>query len=167
MHLARSKPPCCTWREKPRSFGPGSDRPCSNPRAADTLPAPGTTAAADASRTRRAPAALVAALDEEIATQERLAAVGDARGFVESDRRFHRLLVAATGNEILVALHDSLRDRQARMGLSALSADDDRGAEIVAEHRALAAAIAAGDPGAADLLTTHLERTRTLLRARR
>lgn len=118
-------------------------------------------------RIGRASAALVAELEAEISAQERLAADGDARGFVESDRRFHRLLVAATGNAILVALHDSLRDRQARMGLTALSADDERGAEIVAEHRALAMAVAAGDPGAPDLLTAHLERTRTLLRARR
>lgn len=125
------------------------------------------SAAASGPPARNAPAALVAALEEEIATQERLAADGDARGFVESDRRFHRLLVAETGNAILLALHDSLRDRQARMGLTALSADDERGAEIVAEHRALAAAVAAGAPGAADLLTSHLERTRTLLRARR
>jgi DNA-binding GntR family transcriptional regulator len=125
--------------------------------AADAPPAHGAPA----------PAALVAALEEEIAAQTRLAADGDARGFVESDRRFHRLLVAETGNTILLALHDSLRDRQARMGLTALSVDDERGAEIVAEHRALAAAVAAGSSGAADLLTSHLERTRALLRARR
>lgn len=118
-------------------------------------------------RVGRASAALAAGLQAEIAAQERLAADGDARGFVESDRRFHRLLVEATGNAILLALHDSLRDRQARMGLTALSADDDRGAEIVAEHRALAAAVAAGDPAAGDLLAAHLERTRQLLRARR
>lgn len=118
-------------------------------------------------RIGRAPAALVAELETEIAAQERLAAAGDARGFVESDRRFHRLLVAATGNTILVALHDSLHDRQARMGLTALSADDERGGEILAEHRALLAALAAGSPDAGPLLAAHLERTRTLLRAGR
>ncbi|MBB4662800.1 FCD domain-containing protein [Conexibacter arvalis] len=118
-------------------------------------------------RVGRAPSSLVARLEAEIAAQERFAAAGDARGFVESDRRFHRLLVEATGNAILLALHDSLRDRQARMGMTALSAADERGAEIVAEHRALAAAVAAGDPAAGELLAAHLERTLALLRARR
>lgn len=114
----------------------------------------------------RAPAALVAQLEVEIAEQERLAEAGDARGFVEADRRFHRLLVAATGNEILVALHDSLRDRQRRMGVVALSADGDRIGEIREEHRAIAAAVAAGDPAAGELLAAHLGRTLALLRRR-
>ena len=34
----------------------------------------------------------------------------------EADRAFHRALVAGTGNEILLSLYDSLRDRQRRMG---------------------------------------------------
>ena len=114
-----------------------------------------------------APPPLVAALEDEIAEQERLATAGEARGFVDSDRCFHRLLVEATGNAILLALHDSLRDRQSRMGLTALSADGDRTREIVAEHRALLAALAAGDPRAGALLADHLERTRALLHARR
>jgi DNA-binding GntR family transcriptional regulator len=114
-----------------------------------------------------ASAALVMALEAEIAAQERLAAAGDARGFVDSDRRFHRLLVEATGNAILLALHDSLRDRQSRMGLTALSADGDRTGGIVAEHRALVTALAAGDAEAGALLAGHLERTRALLHARR
>lgn len=115
----------------------------------------------------RAPAALVAQLEEAIAAQERFAAEGDARGFVESDRQFHRLLVAATGNEILLALHDSLRDRQSRMGLVALAADADRMDQIREEHHALAAAVAAGDPRAGELLADHLGRTLALLRGRR
>src|SRR5215207_7932836 len=39
----------------------------------------------------------------------------EGREFVEADREFHRTLVAGTGNEILLALYDSLRDRQRRM----------------------------------------------------
>ena len=35
---------------------------------------------------------------------------------MEADRAFHRALVAATGNAILLGLYDSLRDRQRRMG---------------------------------------------------
>jgi len=118
-------------------------------------------------RVGRATPALVRELEAEIARQRQLAAAGDARGFVDSDRRFHRLLVAATGNAILLALHDSLRDRQRRMGLEALSGEGERMREICDEHDALAAAVAAGDERAGALLTAHLERTRELLRRRR
>lgn len=101
-----------------------------------------------------------------VAEQERLASAGDALGFVEADRRFHRLYVEAAGNPILLALHDSLRDRQSRMGLAALGRDAARTQQILAEHRALAAAVDARDAGAArSMVTEHLQGTRRLLRA--
>ena len=57
--------------------------------------------------------------------------------FVEADRAFHRMLVAGTGNDILLSLYDSLRDRQRRMGrVSTRTAE--RKTSIVAEHRELA-----------------------------
>ncbi|MDO8211074.1 GntR family transcriptional regulator [Conexibacter sp. CPCC 206217] len=115
----------------------------------------------------RAAPGLIAQLQAEIERQERLAARGDARAFVVSDREFHRLLVAATGNQVLLTLHDSLRDRQSRMGLVALAADADRVREICAEHRALLTALAAGDPAAGDLMTAHLQRTLALVRRER
>jgi DNA-binding GntR family transcriptional regulator len=99
-----------------------------------------------------------------IATQERLAAAGDGPGFVEADREFHRLFVAAAGNPILLQLHDSLRDRQGRMGLAAISRDARRTAEIVDEHRELAAAVDARHPTRAmELIDRHLEGTLRLL----
>jgi DNA-binding GntR family transcriptional regulator len=115
----------------------------------------------------RASDALVAELEASIARQERFARRGDARAFVEADREFHRLLVAETRNDVLIALHDSLRDRQARMGLAALSAVADRVREIGEEHRALVAALAAGEPAASELLVAHLQRTLALLRRER
>src|SRR4051812_5302309 len=39
----------------------------------------------------------------------------EGAAFVESDRAFHRALVAGTNNAILLSLYDSLRDRQRRM----------------------------------------------------
>ena len=53
-----------------------------------------------------------------IARQEDLAARDATPAFVEADREFHRIFVAAAGNPILLALYDSLRDRQSRMGSS-------------------------------------------------
>lgn len=103
-------------------------------------------------------------LDDAIDQQAALAAQGLEREFVEADREFHRLVVAAAGNDILVQLHDSLRDRQSRMGLAALARDEHRTRQILDEHRALAAAVGAHD---ADLARTivdrHLQHTLGLL----
>lgn len=107
---------------------------------------------------------LAGGLADEIARQERLAARGRARDFVEVDRRFHRLVVAAAGNPILLQLHDSLRDRQSRMGLAAIARDAGRMEQILAEHRDLADAITARDRDRAlALIDAHLHGTLVLL----
>ena len=75
---------------------------------------------------------------------------GDAREasrgaeLVDADRAFHHLLVAGTGNTILLALYDTLRDRQRRMARVSTGTPE-RKARIVDEHRALAAALAEGE----------------------
>lgn len=100
-----------------------------------------------------------------IVRQEGYAARGDIVAVVEADREFHRVYVAAAGNPILLALHDSLRDRQSRMGLAALARDAHRLAQILAEHRALAAAVDAGDEELARVrIDEHLQTTFALLR---
>lgn len=105
-------------------------------------------------------------LDAAIVRQRALAGPEHSREFVEADREFHRLLVEAAGNPILLQLHDSLRDRQSRMGLVALARDDDRTRQILEEHAGLAAAIAAGDAGQAlSLVDRHLQSTLVLLRS--
>jgi DNA-binding GntR family transcriptional regulator len=113
----------------------------------------------------RARTDLGGAPEEVIARQEALAAAGDAPGFVEADRAFHRVFVAAAANPILLALHDSLRDRQARMGLAALARGTHRTQQILLEHRALVDAVAARDEEAAHrLVGEHLGATLALLR---
>jgi DNA-binding GntR family transcriptional regulator len=103
-------------------------------------------------------------LDAAIREQEALAAQERGREFVEADREFHRLVVAAADNEILLQLHDSLRDRQSRMGLAALARDEDRTGQILKEHRALAAAVTARDEeGARSIVDRHLHGTLALL----
>lgn len=110
-------------------------------------------------------AAVVGQLEAVLQRQEALIEAGDDDGFVEADREFHRVLVAATGNSILLDLHDSMRDRQTRMGLTAIARDEDRMREILGEHKAIVAAIGSEDPDAAGkLLEAHLGRTLDLLR---
>lgn len=102
---------------------------------------------------------------QAIARQEELATRHDERNFVEIDREFHRIYVAAAGNPILLQLHDSLRDRQSRMMLAALARDADRLQQVLDEHRALADAVVAGDAELArDVLAEHLNGTLKLLR---
>jgi DNA-binding GntR family transcriptional regulator len=99
-----------------------------------------------------------------IESQEALAVAGDMAAFVESDREFHRIFVAAAGNPILLQLHDSLRDRQSRMGAVAISRDTGRIPEILDEHRKLADAVLARDVDLARrVIDRHLEKTLSLL----
>jgi DNA-binding GntR family transcriptional regulator len=104
-------------------------------------------------------------LAESLARQQKLAKRRTWRDFVEADREFHRIFVANAGNSILLALHDSLRDRQSRMNLVALSRDADRLRQILEEHRALVDAVNANDlRGARKIVTQHLQGTLLLLR---
>lgn len=100
-----------------------------------------------------------------IAAQKEHASAKDVVAFVDADREFHRIFVAATGNAIVLQMHDSLRDQQNRMGIAALSRSDDRTARILKEHRAIVKAVTKGDPAAAEkLIERHLEETHRLLR---
>jgi DNA-binding GntR family transcriptional regulator len=99
------------------------------------------------------------------AEMERLAAAGDVPGFFELNRRFHRLLVAASGNTKLEAVHAQLIAQMGR--LMSRSAELRGGLErSAAEHRALVAAIDAGDAArSAMLLEEHIEVPQRLLDA--
>lgn len=102
---------------------------------------------------------------EVIARQEELAARENWREFVEADREFHRLFVAAAGNPILLQLHDSLRDRQTRMNLAALVRTTGRDRQVLAEHRVWADAVDDRDLDAAlAIVDEHLGATLALLR---
>lgn len=98
------------------------------------------------------------------------AAALDVVGYTAADRNFHATLVAAEGNQILIKLYASLRDRQLRMGAANLLSPDgvvdtDRMARTIADHRAIADAIGAGDLPLAERLTTdHLANADRVLR---
>lgn len=101
---------------------------------------------------------LSARLAGALAMLEQAASDGDVAAYVAADRDFHAAIVAAAGNSILIKLYGSLRDRQLRMGAANLLgegglADSARTRRTIADHSAIADAIAAEDLDAAVTLT--------------
>jgi DNA-binding GntR family transcriptional regulator len=85
--------------------------------------------------------------------------------FIECDREFHRVIVRAAGNPVLGSFYESLRDRQLRMGLEAITTSAQRIRTILAEHIAIVDAVRAGDAeGASAAMTAHLSNTLSTLR---
>jgi DNA-binding GntR family transcriptional regulator len=70
---------------------------------------------------------------------------GDPIAMMAADRAFHAAVVDAAGNRILADLYHRLRDRQMRMGVTAFRLSPDRMGQALEEHRALLAALRAGD----------------------
>jgi DNA-binding GntR family transcriptional regulator len=106
-----------------------------------------------------------ARLREALGTQRKLRKSPES--FTEADREFHGLLVAATGNRVLVDLYAALRDRQLRMGVTALLRDPQRLDGILEEHSRLAEAVATGRRDEAlACVTQHLHGTEEALRHR-
>ena len=90
----------------------------------------------------------------------------DPVAFIECDRRFHRTLVEAAGNPVIASFYESLRDRQVRMGLQAVTASKNRAARVLAEHWAITDAVRDLEPdAAAAAVTRHLDSTRAILLA--
>jgi len=88
----------------------------------------------------------------------------EALQYRETDRLFHKAIVAATDNTLIEAFYQSLRDRQLRMGFAALGHAEGRVEHSHSEHRAIARAIAAGDPDeAAELVRSHVSKNRAAL----
>jgi DNA-binding GntR family transcriptional regulator len=109
-------------------------------------------------------AELAVTLREAIAKQER-SLRANGTDFIVGDREFHRAIVAANGNPILLRQYDALRDRLQRIAATAVARDPTRIAAFIAEHREIADAIERGDGrGAADLTAAHLRRAHELAR---
>jgi DNA-binding FadR family transcriptional regulator len=88
--------------------------------------------------------------------------------FTVADRDFHRAIVAAHGNEILTRQYDALRDRQQRISALATARSRDRIVQFIAEHREIAAALAAGEGARArELIEEHLRLAHELARGAR
>jgi DNA-binding GntR family transcriptional regulator len=109
-------------------------------------------------------AELASALRESIAKQERALRAGGV-GFAVADREFHREIVAANQNEILIREYDALRDRLQRIAATAVAREPTVTAVFIAEHREIAAAIERGDSrAAAEITAAHLRRAHELAR---
>jgi DNA-binding GntR family transcriptional regulator len=108
---------------------------------------------------RRGPEVLVQQLRALLGEQERHISGGNRIGFVEADRLFHRAIVSADGNSILTRLHDSLRERQRRMGATLVARDPEVQRRYVEEHRAIVDALEDGGE-VGPLIADHIERAR-------
>lgn len=98
-----------------------------------------------------------------LVAMERAAAADDEFLLSEHDRRFHRMLLRASGNHRLAEYVDGLRDTVLRRGVSTAGSSrtlDD----IVAEHRGVLERVEAGDAdGAAAAMRSHILHTAALL----
>jgi GntR family transcriptional repressor for pyruvate dehydrogenase complex len=110
---------------------------------------------------RRAEAHL-ASMDEAIAEMEgSLGDGGRADSFIEADLRFHLAVAEATGNRMLLHSMQAVRDvvRRALITVYVIPRSPE---SAVVEHRAIRAAIAAGDTEAARIeMRRHLSRVET------
>lgn len=96
-------------------------------------------------------------LDELIAEQ---VDETDPVKFIELDLAFHTAILEAAGNTVLLDFYRSLRDRQTRMGIRAVTVREQRRPQVIAEHRAIVEALVAQDPDRAHVaVRTHLEAT--------
>lgn len=97
------------------------------------------------------------------AAMEKAALADDEYRMWEHDRRFHRVLLEASGNGRLAEYVDGLRDMVLRRGVSTARRSRTL-AGIVAEHRTVLERVEAGDAdGAAESMRAHILHTAELL----
>lgn len=89
----------------------------------------------------------VAAIQAALAARRAACEGPDRKAFAAADVAFHKAVVAATGNPVLIDLYAGLTEALQRTVTEIDAHDDDPGA--FPGHEELAAAIAAGDPDAA------------------
>ncbi|MDT7725509.1 MAG: hypothetical protein QOI21_2085 [Actinomycetota bacterium] len=137
--------------------------PVSPGEAEDVLDAREAIETAAVRRLLRRPDLVPAALDEmraALRVQQDHADSGDLSAFAEADEAFHRTIVAAGRNELLISFYATLADRQRRMSIRALGPVPGQLPVVLREHEALIAIIDAGDDVAfASALRDHLSGT--------
>jgi DNA-binding FadR family transcriptional regulator len=89
----------------------------------------------------------IAAIERTVRARRGACEGGDRRAFVAADLGFHRAVIAATHNPVLIDLYAGLTEAIERMVTQVDELDDDPAA--FPGHEELAAAIVAGDPDAA------------------
>lgn len=100
---------------------------------------------------------LVTKLRANLAEQQTVHAAGDLTGFSIVDAEFHRLIVAAGANPLLLDFYEGLHDRQRRMTAYSITRHPAQIDAIVADHARLVDRIEAADlDGFAASLSTHM-----------
>ncbi len=103
-----------------------------------------------------------AVLDGLIVDQEKASAAGDSRRFHTLDELFHRTLARLAGVEYAWQLIDDHKMQLDRVRYLTLGASSSQRA--ITEHKAIAEAVAKGDPAAAEAaMRAHLARAEVLL----
>jgi len=93
---------------------------------------------------------------------------GDVVALMAADRAFHATVVDGGGNAILSELYQRLRDRQMRIGISAMRVEPERVDQAVTDHTRLLEALRGDDPGQWTMLVDeHIRTTAMRLRPAR
>ncbi|MFP3581438.1 GntR family transcriptional regulator [Arthrobacter sp. fls2-241-R2A-200] len=92
---------------------------------------------------------------------QQLEAAEDAARFIELDTEFHTSMVQAGGNPVLTDFYASLRQRQLRIGVRAVTQGADRTHDVLREHQLIVDALRKQSAEAAhEAIDAHLESTR-------
>lgn len=131
--------------------------------AEDVLDAREAVETAAVRRLLRTPERVPAAVDrlrDALEVQRGYAEAGDIDAFAEADELFHRTLVAAGGNALLIRFYTGLADRQRRMNVAALGPVPDLIPVVLRQHDELVTIIESGDQAAfTTALRAHLDGT--------
>ena len=100
---------------------------------------------------------LVGKLRRNIDEQQALRTTGDHAAFSAADAEFHRLIVEAGANPLLLTFYEGLRDRQRRMTVRSIVRNPAQLDDIIAGHARLVGYIEAADlDGFATSLSAHM-----------
>lgn len=101
---------------------------------------------------------VIAELHELLNRQREL--VDDPGQFIKCDRQFHGVLVRSSGNNLLADFYETLRERQLRLGVQAVTGSGNRAARVIQEHGTIVRAIDGANPTkAVEDMTLHLHNT--------
>jgi DNA-binding GntR family transcriptional regulator len=85
-------------------------------------------------------------------------------GYIECDREFHREIIAAAANQVLLDLYERLRNLQLRMGRRAVGASAKRVHAVNAEHERIIRAFRSGkEANVLSAISGHLDVTERVL----
>lgn len=88
----------------------------------------------------------------------------DPARFIELDTEFHTLMVKTGGNPVLADFYASLRQRQLRIGVLAVTKGSGRAEQVLGEHQAIVDALRSRNVESAhDAIDSHLNSTRVAI----